>query len=409
MTTFDDIRPYNDDEIRMVLDRVLVNSDFKSAMGRLTFPTLFKIFPGVAKLVVSWYLTRQLRDVNNVKDFQNVVQKHMAKMMSRTMNGLTCSGLEHLNPQKAHLFVSNHRDIAMDPAFVDWVLHDNGFDTARLAIGDNLLTMPYASDIMRLNKSFIVNRSAKGNKEKFKALKHLSAYLHHSITVENSHVWIAQRQGRAKDGLDRTESAVLKMFAMNKPKTQTFSDYIRELSIVPVSISYEWDPLDEHKAMELFHQKKLGGYQKSEHEDVVSLARGIDGTKGRVHIAFGQELSGDYQDADELAFEMDKQVIENYVLQPSNCFAYKAIYGKTPDVKVGAEQRPFDENKYKSEAHIFAERLRTIDPRYRNLVREMYANPIVSKLKYENLTVAPERLSSQEEPLSVSAAQKTVD
>ncbi|MGI1678622.1 MAG: 1-acyl-sn-glycerol-3-phosphate acyltransferase [Cellvibrionaceae bacterium] len=397
MTTFDDIRPYNDDEVRTVLDRVLVDPDFKSAMGRLTLPKLSKIFPGLAKQSVSWFVKRQFSHVDNVKEFQNIVQRHMTKMMSRTMSGLTSSGLEHLNRDKAHLFVSNHRDIAMDPALIDWVLHENKFETARLAIGDNLLTMPYASDIMRLNKSFIVNRSAKGNKEKFKALKHLSAYLHHSIIVEKSDVWIAQRQGRAKDGLDRTESAVLKMFAMNKNKEQTFSEYIRELSIVPVSISYEWDPLDEHKAMELFHQKEFGEYQKGEHEDIVNIAKGIDGTKGRVHVAFGQELSGDYQDADELAFEIDKQIIENYVLQPSNCFAYKALHGEVPDVTVGAEQHVFEERKNKSQELIFTGRLQAMDTPYRTIVQEMYANPIVSKLEFSKLAAYSDKLKQQNE------------
>lgn len=392
MASFDDIRPYNDEEVRAVLDRVLIDPEFKSAIGRLTLPSLSKIFPGLVKHSVGWFVQRQFRDVNNVKDFQEIVQGHMNKMMSRTMKGLTSSGLEHLNRDKAHLFVSNHRDIAMDPAFVDWVLHDNDFETARLAIGDNLLTMPYASDIMRLNKSFIVNRSAKGNKEKFKALKHLSAYLHHSIVEEKSDIWIAQRQGRAKDGLDRTESAVLKMFAMNKSKTQTFAEYIRELSIVPVSISYEWDPLDEHKAVELFHQKEYGSYQKGEHEDVVSLAKGIDGIKGRVHVAFGQELNGDYEDADELAFEIDKQVINNYVLQPSNCFAYQALHGELPDnIKVGASQNPFDEKQFQVEKQIYKERVKAIDERYRPFVHQMYANPIVSKLEFASLSSYSDR------------------
>lgn len=380
MSSFDDIRPYHDDEVRPTLSRVMADPDFRSAMARLSFPRLAKVAPGLVAPLIIWYLNRQLRDVNSVHDLQMVVQAYMDKMMDRTTRGLTYSGLDKVAKDKPYFFVSNHRDIALDPAFIDWALHKSGHQTARLAIGDNLLTMPYASDLMRLNKSFIVKRSAKGNKEKFNALKHLSAYLHHSITVDHSNLWIAQRQGRAKDGLDRTESAVIKMFAMNKPKPQSFADYIRELHIVPVSISYEWDPLDAHKARELYAQRNEGSYQKAQHEDVLNIARGIDGIKGHVHLAFGPEMNGDYEDADAFAEALDRQIIGNYVLQPSNCFAYRAIYGEVPAVTVRSERIPFTEKQFKAEAQIFNERLRAMDPKYRPLVREMYANPVVSQL-----------------------------
>ncbi|MGQ9426368.1 1-acyl-sn-glycerol-3-phosphate acyltransferase [Gilvimarinus sp. F26214L] len=383
MDKFDDIRPYNDDEVRPTLNRVLNDRDFRRAITRLRFPRLGRILPGPLSVAVAWYVKRELKDADSVADVQTVVQKYMERMMGQTMARLTSSGLDKLDPSRAHLFVSNHRDIAMDPAFVDWVLHMNDRDTVRIAIGDNLLTMPFASDMMRLNKSFIVKRSAKGNKEKFKALKHLSDYIHHSIAVDNTSCWIAQRQGRAKDGRDRTETALMKMFAMNKPKPQGFADYIRELSIVPISISYEWDPCDEAKARELYHQANFGGYTKAEHEDVYNIAQGIAGMKGHVHLAFGDPLVGDFNDADELAAEIDRQVIENYVLQPSNCFAYKALYGKVPAVRVRSEGVPFREDRFQKERRMFARRLRAVAPRYRPFIREMYANPIVSKLELE--------------------------
>ena len=138
---------------------------------------------------------------------------------------------------RPYLFISNHRDIAMDPAFVNWVLYQNGFKTLRIAIGDNLLTKPFASDLMRLNKCFIVNRSATSPREKLKAAKKLSAYMHHSLTQDKSNLWIAQREGRAKDSLDITNPAIISMLALNKPKQEAFGDYIASLNIVPVSIS----------------------------------------------------------------------------------------------------------------------------------------------------------------------------
>jgi 1-acyl-sn-glycerol-3-phosphate acyltransferase len=399
MDKFDDIRPYNDDEVRPALQRILSDRGFRRAIARLRFPRLGKLLPAPVGAAASWYVKRQLRDAHTVKDVQEVVQTYMERMMGQTMKGLTSSGLDKLDPGQAYLFVSNHRDIALDPAFVDWVLHMNNRDTVRIAIGDNLLTMPFASDMMRLNKSFIVNRSAKGNKEKFKALKHLSGYIHHSITVDKASCWIAQRQGRAKDGVDRTETALMKMFAMNRPKEQNFADYIRELKIVPVSISYEWDPCDAAKARERYQQATFGKYQKSEHEDVFNIAQGIAGVKGHVHVAFGDPLVGDFNDADELAAEIDRQVIGNYVLQPSNCFAYLALYGEVPDVTVRGKATPFRERDYQQEHRQFIQRLRGIEAKYRRYVREMYANPVVSKLQFR--AAAP----AEEVPLRVGNGQ----
>lgn len=390
MDKFDDIRPYNDDEVRPALQRILNDRGFRRAIARLSFPRLGKLLPAPVGAAASWYVKRQLREACTVRDVQEVVQTYMERMMGRTMKGLSSSGLDKLDPDQAYLFVSNHRDIALDPAFVDWVLHMNERDTVRIAIGDNLLTMPFASDMMRLNKSFIVNRSAKGNKEKFKALKHLSEYIHYSITSDRASCWIAQRQGRAKDGVDRTETALMKMFAMNRPKDQSFAAYIRELKIVPVSISYEWDPCDAAKARERYHQATFGTYQKAEHEDVFNIAQGIAGVKGHVHVAFGDLLVGEFNDADELAAEIDRQVIDNYVLQPSNCFAYMALYGELPDVTVRGKTTPFRERDYQHEHRQFIQRLRGIEPKYRRYVREMYANPVVSKLQFRAAAPAEE-------------------
>src|SRR5690606_26160054 len=255
-------------------------------------------------------------------DFQHVVEKYLTAMIDSTTTTLTVSGLEQLDPQQAYLFVSNHRDITMDPAFVNWSLYHNDCNTLRIAIGDNLLTKPYVADLMRLNKSFIVNRSDKAPREKLKAAKHLSAYIYHSIVNENHNIWIAQREGRAKDGCDKTNSAVVGMFTLNRPKSTDFKDYIHTLNIVPVSISYELDPCDSAKDRELFHQRSADGYKKEEHEDVKSIATGITGAKGHVHVAFGSVLRGDYQDNDDVVEEIDRQILKNYVLHPSNCFAY---------------------------------------------------------------------------------------
>ena len=380
-TEFDDIRPYHDDEVRPTLDRILADPELIDAVARLKFPRLNSWAGGLLRPLVKRALVKQLAGVKSVRGFQDVVEKYMARMIRNTTSALTVSGLEHLDPQQAYLFISNHRDIAMDPALVNWSLYHSDCNTLRIAIGDNLLTKPYVADLMRLNKSFIVNRSAKAPREKLKAAKHLSAYIYHSIINENSNIWIAQREGRAKDGHDKTNSAVIGMLTINRPKTQEFGDYVKDLHIVPVSISYEYDPCDAAKARELYHQRTSGSYQKEQHEDVKSIAMGIAGKKGHVHIAFGQVLSKNYMDADEVVAEIDRQVLSNYVLHSSNCFAYQMLHGTTPKVNYTDKNIPFVPEKLADQRQQFELRMQAIPAEYRELVLAMYANPVLSKLQ----------------------------
>jgi 1-acyl-sn-glycerol-3-phosphate acyltransferase len=366
---FDDIRPYRDSEVPAVLARVLGDPEFLGALARFRFPALPGWALSALKPVVGWLLRRQTRSVVDVKSFQAVVEHYMKQMIDSTTTALTVSGLDKLDRNAAYLFVSNHRDIAMDPAFVNWVLWHNGMDTVRIAIGDNLLTKPFASDLMRLNKSFLVRRGETAPKKIYAALKQLSAYIHHSVVNEKASVWIAQREGRAKDGLDRTEEAIIKMFAMSRPKEQPFADFIRELNIVPVAISYEWDPCDVAKARELYHKAEHGSYQKDTHEDVQSIAAGIAGRKGRVHVSFGEVLRADFADAEAVVREIDRQVICQYHLFPSNYLAYAEQGHVCADVDARStteEQRQFDE------------RLAQCPPEYRPYWLAMYANPLHS-------------------------------
>ena len=383
MTNFDDIRPYNDDEVRETIERLIVNPDFQLALGRLNYPKLARYFPMLLRWAVGRFLRRETEDVSSIFDVQKIVEKYMSKMIGRAVTRLSCSGLEKLQPDCAYLFVCNHRDISMDPAFVNYVLFQHGFQTVRIAIGDNLLSIPFASDLMRLNKSFIVSRSAKTNREKFAVSKHLSEYIYHSVNVDNEHIWIAQRQGRAKDGLDRTESAVIAMFVINRPKAQNFADYIRELRIVPVSISYEWDPLDVAKARELYALRTTGRYQKQAHEDVFNLAKGIAGVKGHVQVVFGDMLCQDFNSKDEVVAELDRQIIHNYAINPSNCFAYLQLYSVVPAVTIRDTGKLFDPVDFPEEEAQFNERLHAVDDKYRHYLLQMYANPVVSRLQLD--------------------------
>jgi 1-acyl-sn-glycerol-3-phosphate acyltransferase len=377
---FDDIRPYNDEEVRPTLARLLSDRELLQAVTQLRFPRSAKPLGWLLRPLVSRYLRRQTAGVSTVLDFQEVVKHYLARMISETTSRLSTSGLERLDANGAYLFVSNHRDIAMDPAFVNWTIYHAGFHTLRIAIGDNLLTKPYVSDLMRLNKSFVVNRSAKAPREKLKAAKKLSAYIHHSITQDQANIWIAQREGRAKDGVDKTNSAVVGMFSLNRAKKDSFADYIRQLNIVPVSISYQWDPCDAAKARELYQQHYGGGYQKAQHEDVQSIAMGIAGQKGHVHVAFGEPLQDDYEGNDAVAAELDRQIRDNYVLHASNCFAWQALHGEPPQVLYSDRQVPFEPSELPEEQAQFNQRMAAIPEQHRRIALEMYANPVDAKL-----------------------------
>ena len=381
MSEFDGIRPYNDEEVPVVLQRLLYDNEFLDSIVKFKLPKSLGKLSFALRGTVRSRLKKEVANVSSVADFQQQIEKYLVRAIDKTVTELSVSGLEKLNASSAYLFISNHRDIAMDPALVNLVLYRAGFTTLRIAIGDNLLTKPFASDLMRLNKSFIVNRSATAPREKLKAAKLLSKYIHHSVMVDSENVWIAQREGRAKDGLDRTNSAIISMLAYSKPKAQNLNEYIREARIVPVSLSYEYDPCDADKARELHAKEELGTYKKAEHEDVQSIARGITGFKGHVNLAFGEVLSGDFENTDAVTKEIDQQILSLYQLHPSNCFAYEMLEGKSPNVLVGKSQRPFLDRDFNEERKFFAARLAQIPESHRPFFLTSYANPVRDKLR----------------------------
>lgn len=371
-----DIRPYRDDEVPDVLARLLADSELHDALASFQSARLHARWPGLARWLVRRALRRQLRSVRDVQSMQMVIKTYMDAMIESTSGGFTVSGLEQLDPARAYLFISNHRDIAMDPAFTNYALHKGGHDTVRIAIGDNLLTKPWVSDLMRLNKSFIVKRSVNGPRELLAASRLLSRYIQHSLLHDNAPVWLAQREGRAKDGLDRTEPAVIKMLGMSRDKsTQSFGEHIASLGIVPVAISYELDPCDALKANELSELANTGSYQKGEQEDVASIGRGISGQKGRVHVSFGTPLGAEFEDADHVAQQIDRQIIDLYCLHPTNFYAYDILY---------AEHAPRPEGLYSEDGDVseaeFRARIDALPEAQRPYALAIYANAVVSKL-----------------------------
>ncbi|MCR9105556.1 MAG: 1-acyl-sn-glycerol-3-phosphate acyltransferase [Gammaproteobacteria bacterium] len=372
---FADIRPYRDEEVAAVLSALLDNTEFLDALASYRLGKLGSVAAALSRPVVRTLLRREVRDVTDIASMQQVIKGYMDRMIERSTAGFSVSGVEHLDPQQAYLFISNHRDIAMDPAFTNYALHQSGRGTVRIAIGDNLLTKPWVSDLMRLNKSFIVKRSVNGPRELLAASKQLSNYIRHSITAEHSHVWLAQREGRAKDGRDRTEPVIIKMLSMSRDKrTQTFAEHMRELHIVPVAIAYELDPCDALKANELCQLAATGTYEKGAQEDVASIARGISGNKGRVHVAFGSPLVQDFESADEVAAEIDRQIISAYRLHPTNLFAYEELSG-TAELPAGLTVA--DGACSRDE---FLARIAALPEPHRPFALKMYANALISKL-----------------------------
>ncbi len=384
-TEFDDIRPYNDQEVRPTLERLLHDNEFIDTIAKLKLPKGGKFMAAAMRPVVRKALRKEVEGVTDVHSFQMRVKNYMQKMLDDTTAALSVSGLDSLERKNAYCFISNHRDITLDPAFVNWVLFHNDFKTLRIAIGDNLLTKPFASDLMRLNKSFIVNRSATGPREKLKAAKKLSAYIHHSVAQESANIWLAQREGRAKDGKDKTNPAILSMLSLAKAKPQPLSEYLAAMPIVPIAISYEFDPCDVAKARELTTLEQTGTYQKAEQEDVQSIATGIKGDKGRIHLAFGDPIT--HADTmEEVVEQLDMAIWKNYVLHATNCLAYEMLEKKSPKVKIGEQQTAFldwDDDNLRSQ---FRERVNTCDEKWRDWLLKIYANPVYTQLALQQDT-----------------------
>lgn len=378
MDKFKDIRPYEDGEIRPVLDRLLKDEELLESIARFYYPWLTRFSPSVMKNAAGRKLRNQARGVHDVKSMQDVIAGYMDKMIHDTTTRLTNSGLNRLKDGQNYLFISNHRDISMDPAFVNYMLYHAGHETLQIAIGDNLLKKPFVTDLMRLNKSFIVRRSLKG-RELLQSLKLLSEYIHTCI-AERQNVWIAQREGRAKDGIDKTDPALLKMLAMGR-RDLNFGRSLAELRIVPVTISYEYDACDTLKAEELYQIESKGSFTKTDKSDIQSIVTGMIGFKGHVHVAFGSELKIDTDDPDDLAEVINAQILENYILSDSNFLALEKL--KTEGLVSVEQLGDVLENRkiLHQNRKQFEKRLRSVDIELQKYLLFGYANPVINKLK----------------------------
>ena len=375
MGQFDTIRPYDDAEVPAVLARLLGDKAFLDILTHFRFPRLAGAFGWLLKPLIAHRLRKEFASVTSVATLQDKVEVYVDRTIENATDGVTYTGVEQLKAGNAYLFLANHRDIVMDPAFVNYAVYHAGLPTPRIAIGDNLLQKPFVSDLMRLNKSFIVHRSITGRREKLAAYQLLSAYINHSIRNDCQSIWIAQAEGRAKDGDDRTDSAILKMFHMSR-KNEPFAEVIQSLNLTPVSISYEYDPCDQAKARELYIRATTGTYSKAAGEDDTSIANGITGYKGRVHVNFSTPVSEPFEDSKLLASEMDRHILSGYRLFPAHYLAYAQWSDADPQLQVPLAAQVFPAEELAKAQEEWQRRLDACPVEHRPYLVLQYAMPV---------------------------------
>ncbi|MDR0605243.1 MAG: 1-acyl-sn-glycerol-3-phosphate acyltransferase [Bacteroidales bacterium] len=320
------IRPYNDDELPYAINRMLQSHGFISS--------LMNFMPDEPLNL----LIRKIRKTKTCFEFQkNIFSKICQTFIDRSIDDLTIAGFDKLDKKKTYLFITNHRDIIMDSAIMQLYILSQGLKPCRSGIGDNLLSSPILTDVAKVCNMFTIFRSGNA-RQMVTNSKLVSEYIRKSICEEHESIWIAQRNGRTKDGFDKTQQSVLKMFCVSKREMNIY-DSIRELNIVPLTISYEFEPCDQMKARELILTANNKKYVKAPDEDFKSMTTGIFAYKSRVHLQFGEPIN-DYID-DNLVFSsdnekiqyicslIDKQMYQNYRLWPNNHIAYDILNNST--------------------------------------------------------------------------------
>ncbi|MFT5592539.1 MAG: 1-acyl-sn-glycerol-3-phosphate acyltransferase [Oceanicoccus sp.] len=368
--SFDDIRAYHDHEVNAVLASLLEDSEFLQFVAQHQFPYLSRFLPRWTQQKIQAGLNRHFKHIDSIQTWQSQLAPHVEKLMTKTIDDFNVTGLEHLEKDKTYVFISNHRDIAMDPLLVNFALLKAGLNTSKVAIGDNLLGRQFVAKLMRLNKSFVVKRSVTGRREKLQAVQDLSEYIHQCLR-SNQHVWIAQKEGRAKDGMDYTDTAVLKMMHMAGRKLGwEFNQSMDFLNIIPVTISYEWDPCDLDKAKERLTVAQVGRYEKSHDEDFRSILKGLRGKKGKVALHFSEALKLDSNVAEHWSDAIDQRIHQNYHLFENNQIAMDLLQAKTTQ-----------SDKDSKTLQVWNKRFKLVDQDVLANVTQYYAQPILLKNK----------------------------
>ena len=377
MQKFDAIRPFYDSEINEALHNIANHPMMKALMN-------FS-FPDVADDI--W--KEQLRKTHSIRDFQcNFIYQSVQKVLEKSSEGMTTSGFENLKPNTAYLFVSNHRDILLDTTLLNTALFEHGLVMTASAIGDNLVKKSFLKTLAKLNRNFLVQRGLTP-REMLQSSKLLSEYIGQLLLHENRSVWIAQREGRTKDGNDETNPGVLKMVGMGSDE-KNLMDYFRKIQIVPVSISYEYDPTDALKMPQLMAEANNEVYVKEKNEDFMTILSGALGQKKRIHIHVGKVLDAEIEaikaendnsnkQVVALAQVIDDAILSNYKLWPTNFIANDLVNN------TNRYSHLYTEN----EKSLFERRLEMRIDHDNPVALEgflaMYSNPVVNKLKYHDV------------------------
>ena len=371
---FSDIASYDDDQVAIKLNELESNEDFHNYISSLIFPRSHKYFSKINRIYLRRKFKQIFSDCNSIDQFQDCLAPLVTKMIDKTTDGFTYSGVENLT-EKPTLFVGNHRDISLDPAFLNYLLYTQGLRTVRIAIGDNLLDDGYAEMLMRLNKSFIVHRNIKGVKETLRKLSKLSAYINHSLMQDEESIWIAQREGRANDGNDFTDEGVLKMLYLDQRKALSVYEWVRSVNLTPIVISYEYDPLDYVKARGWDYQDSLT-LEEINKSDIKEMSTGIFGYKGRVHLHICKPISDPVDTTRHLAEMIQREIINNYRIWPTN----QAALDLLPEMNI--QQENIDTiSDMPDKISMLEKRCANLKPEERNEFLMTYARPIVNKEK----------------------------
>lgn len=320
---FDEIRPYHDEELPQVFEELIADPAFRQVVAT--------VVPGVPFEV----LAQKMRMCKTKLDFQKAFCYELLwKLAGEATDGLTLNHSALPDKKLAYTYISNHRDIILDSGFLSILLVDQGMDTVEIAIGDNLLIYPWIKKFVRVNKSFIVQRGLT-MRQMLEASARMSRYIHYTITEKNQSIWIAQREGRAKDSDDRTQDSVLKMLAMGGEGDVV--DRLMEIHIAPLAISYEYDPCDFLKAQEFQLKRDNPDYRKTTADDLKNMQTGLFGYKGRVHFQTGACINDVLAQMDRslskpelfarLSTLIDKRIHANYRIYPGNYVAHDLLSG----------------------------------------------------------------------------------
>ena len=364
---FDSISPYKDEEVSDVIKSLTYDKRFHDLISAQIYPSIFKIITGLSSFLFRKNFIKSFGNTKSIEQFQNNLAPFVEEMIKRTTDGFSYSGSKNLSSRPT-LYISNHRDIALDSLFLNFARFKKGQKTVRIAIGDNLLDSGFFEKLMRLNKSFVVHRNIKGVKETLTKLANLSRFINHSLIVDQESIWIAQSQGRAIDGHDFTDPAVLKMLYLSSRKSLEINEWVKQVNLTPVSISYEYDPLDIIKAIGWEGWEELS-YEESNQRDLGELVKGIKEPKGRVHLHIGKNISEKVKNIEDLAKIIDQKIISNYKLWPSNYISAHAL---------GCTDR---KDNFEGRENFFLQRFKTLDPEIKKKALEMYSAPFQNQKK----------------------------